>query len=95
MKFDIVRGERFEVNTIAMARGEHVVEEVDDGEVIAFVIVWGCIQVTRERGGQPASYCLHARPSAPLLLVNPGRYGVVAERSSLGGRGVRRRGVIV
>jgi hypothetical protein len=24
MKFDIVRGERFEVNTIAMARGEHV-----------------------------------------------------------------------
>lgn len=95
MKFDIVRGERFEVNTIAMARGEHVVEEVDDGEVVAFVIVWGCIQVTRERGGQPASYCLHARPSAPLFLVNPGRYCVVAERNSLGVRGVRRKGVIV
>lgn len=95
MKFDIVRGERFEVNTIAMARGEHCVEEVREGEVIAFVIAWGCIQVTRERGGQPASFCLHARPTAPLFLVNPGRYCVVAERSSLGVRGVRRNGVIV
>lgn len=95
MKFDVTKGDQYELSTLAMARGEHCVEEVGDGDVIALVIVWGCVQVTRERGGQPASFSLHARPSAPLFLVNPGRYCVVAERSSLGVRGVRRNGVVV
>lgn len=95
MKFDVTKGDKYELSTIAMARGEHCVEEVGDGDVVALVIVWGCVQVTRERGGQPASFSLHARPSAPLFLVNPGRYCVVAERSSLGVRGVRRNGVVV
>lgn len=94
MKFDVAKGERYEVSTIAMARGEHSVEEVGEGDVIALVLVWGCVQVTRERAEQPASYCLHAKPDAPLFLVNPGRYCVVAERNSLGVRGVRRKGVV-
>lgn len=92
MHFDIASLKNYSVSALAMARGEHTVEDVDDGSVVAFVLLYGCIQITRQRGGQPASYSLHARPSAPLFLINPGRYCVVAESNVLGVRGTRRRG---
>jgi hypothetical protein len=56
-----------------------------------FVLAYGCLQITRQRSGQPASYSLHATPRAPLMIINPGTYCVVAERSALGLRGSRRK----
>ena len=92
MQFDIATLKNYSVSALAMARGEHTIEEVSDGSAVVFLILYGCIQITRQRGGQPASYSLHARPSAPLFLINPGRYCVVAESNVLGIRGTRRRG---
>ena len=37
------------------------------------------------------SDCLHSTPRALLIIVNPGTYTIVAERSAVGRRGVRRR----
>jgi hypothetical protein len=93
MQFDIAQLRSFRLSALAMARGEHSVEQVEDGQVVAFVIVYGAVQITRERGGQPASFSLHATPRKPLFLVNPGTYCVVARDNVLGFRGARRRGV--
>jgi hypothetical protein len=84
----------YELNTLAMARGEHHIEHVEEGEVVALIVLVGCLQVTRERSGQPANFCLHASRTKPLLLVNPGRYTVVAEANILGVRGARKGGVL-
>ena len=92
MQFDIGTLKNYSVSALAMARGEHTIEDVGDGSAVVFLILYGCIQITRQRSGQPASYCLHARPSAPLFLINPGRYCVVAESNVLGVRGTRRKG---
>jgi hypothetical protein len=94
MKIKIAGFGGYELNTLAMARGEHHIEDVQEGEVVALIVLVGCLQVTRERGGQPASFCLHATRTKPLLLVNPGRYTVVAEANILGVRGARRGGVL-
>ena len=91
MQFDIANLRNYSVSALAMARGEHTIEEVGDGSAVVFLILYGCIQITRQRSGQPASYCLHTTPRAPIFLVNPGTYTIVAERSALGLRGVRRR----
>jgi hypothetical protein len=92
MEFDIgaARDGRLRLQGLVMARGEYCLEVVEPGEVLVFVLAYGCLQITRQRAGQPASYCLHATPRAPLVLVNPGTYCVVAERSALGLRGSRR-----
>ena len=92
MRFGVAQLHNYDVSVLAMPRGEHCVEDVGEGDKVAFVIVYGCVQITRERSGQPASFCLHATPSAPLFLIQPGRYCVVAERNVLGFRGVRRKG---
>ncbi len=39
----------------------------------------------------PASYSLPSTPPAPLIIINPGTSTIVAERSAVGLRGVRRR----
>ena len=70
MMFEITELSRLSVSALAMARGELAVEEVGEGEVVAFVLVYGCVQITRDRAAQPASYSLHATPRAPLFLVN-------------------------
>lgn len=92
MQFDIANLRNYSVSALAMARGEHAIEDVDEGSLVVFVLIHGCIQITRQRSGQPASYCLHAKPRAPLFLVNPGRYCIVAESNVLGVRGTRRGG---
>ena len=92
MQFDIASLRNYSVSALAMARGEHAIEDVGDGCVTAFVLLYGCIQITRQRSGQPASYCLHAKPRAPLFLINPGRYCIVAESNVLGVRATRRGG---
>lgn len=91
MQFDIAELRRFRLTALAMARGEHSLEEVEEGQVVAFVLLYGCVQITRERGGQPASFSLHATPRKPLVLVNPGSYCVVARDNVLGFRGARRQ----
>ena len=91
MRFDVAGLRGFDLSLLAMPRGEHVVEEVSTSDAIAFVLVYGCVQVTRERGGQPASFSLHATPKAPLVLVNPGTYCVVARANTLALRGARRK----
>ena len=67
------------------------VEVLEPDDCVAFVLLRGCLQITRQRAGEPASYCLHATPRAPLVIINPGTYTIVAERSAVGLRGVRRR----
>lgn len=79
------------LDALLMARGEYCLEIVEPGECVGFVLVRGCLQITRQKAGEPASYCLHATPRAPLLIVNPGTYTIVAERSAFGLRGTRRR----
>ena len=79
------------LSALIMARGQYSLEVVAPGDAVAFVLVRGCLQITRQKAGDPASYCLHATPSAPLFIVNPGTYTILAERSALGLRGVRRR----
>ncbi len=94
MKIKIAGFGGYELNTLAMARGEHHIEYVEEGEVVALIVLVGCLQVTRERSGQPANFCLHANRTKPLFLVNPGRYTVVAEANILGVRGARKGGVL-
>jgi len=91
MEFEFANTRRMCLGALVMARGEFCVEILEPGDYIAFVLVHGCLQITRQRAGQPASYCLHTTPRAPIFLVNPGTYTIVAERSALGLRGVRRR----
>ena len=93
MEFDIgstIHG-KGRLQALIMARGEYCLEVVDDGDLLLFVLVRGCIQVTRQRARQPALFCLHATPTAPLLLRNEGTYVVVAERNVLGFRVLKRR----
>ena len=59
------------------------------GDLDAFVMLWGCVQITRKGTEQPARFCLHATRAAPLFIINPGSYCVLAESNVLG---VRRRG---
>jgi hypothetical protein len=91
MEFDIgsVRDGRLRLQGLVMARGEYCLEVIEAGQVLVFVLAYGCLQITRQRGGQPASFCLHATPTKPLMILNPGTYCVVAERSALGLRGTR------
>ena len=91
MRFNVTGLRGYDLSVLAMPRGEHSVEEVDASESVAFVLLYGCVQVTRQRGGQPASFSLHATPKAPLVLVNPGTYCVVARANTLALRGARRK----
>lgn len=92
MRFNIAGLRGYDLSVLAMPRGEHVVEEVGASESLAFVLLYGCVQITRQRGGQPASFSLHATPQAPLFLINPGTYCVVARANTFGFRGARRSG---
>ena len=91
MEINFANAGSMQLDALVMARGEYCVETVEPGECVAFVLVRGCLQITRQRAGEPAAYCLHATPRAPLLIINPGTYTVVAERSAFGLRGTRRR----
>ncbi len=93
MEFDIgtLRDGRLSLQGLVMARGEYCLEVVEPGDAVVFILARGCLQITRQRSGQPASYSLHATPRGPLILINPGTYCVVAERSALGLRGSRRK----
>jgi hypothetical protein len=91
MEFEFATTRTVRLGALLMARGEFCVEVVDPGDYVAFVLLRGCLQITRQRAGEPATYCLHATPRAPLAIVNPGTYTIVAERSAVGLRGVRRR----
>ena len=93
MRFDVSGLRGYELSVLAMPRGEHTLEEIETSESVAFVLLFGCVQVTRQRVGQPASFSLHATPQAPLFLVNPGTYCVVARANTFGFRGSRRKAV--
>lgn len=90
MRFNVAGLRGYDLSLLAMPRGEHSLEEVGNCESIVIVLVYGCVQVTRQRSGQPASFSLHATPQAPLFLVNPGTYCVVARANTFGLRGCRR-----
>ena len=91
MEFEFATARNMRLGALVMARGEFCVEVLEPGECVAFVLLRGCLQITRQRAAEPASYCLHATPRAPLVIINPGTYTIVAERSAVGLRGVRRR----
>ena len=91
MEFEFATARNMRLGALVMARGEFCVEVLEPGESVAFVLLRGCLQITRQRAGEPASYCLHTTPRAPLVIINPGTYTIVAERSAVGLRGVRRR----
>ena len=93
MRFEIAGLRGYDLSMLAMPRGEHSLEEVGSSESVAFVLLYGCVQVTRQRIGQPASFSLHATPQAPLFLINPGTYCVVARANTFGFRGSRRKAV--
>ncbi|MCY1065624.1 hypothetical protein OV090_12660 [Nannocystis sp. RBIL2] len=84
-----VRGGRYNLGALVMVRGEHCVEVIEPGEALAFIVVRGQILITRQRAGEPATFKLVATPRAPILVVNPGTYTVVAEQNTLGLRGAR------
>jgi len=90
MEISLAYTRTMQLAALVMARGEYVVEVVEPGDGLAFILVRGCLQITRRRAGEPPSYSLHATPRAPLLIINPGTYTIVAERSVLGLRGSRR-----
>ena len=94
MRFNVAGLGGYDLSVLAMPRGEHTVEQVDTTESVVFVLVYGCVQITRQRGGQAANFSLHATPQAPLFLVNPGTYCVVAKANTFGFRGSRRKGVV-
>ena len=75
MEFEFATARNMRLGALVMARGEFCVEVLEPDECVA----------------EPASYCLHATPRAPLVIINPGTYTIVAERSAVGLRGVRRR----
>ena len=93
MRFDVIGLRGYELSVLAMPRGEHTLEEIETSESVAFVLLFGSVQVARQRVGQPASFSLHATPQAPLFLINPGTYCVVARSNTLGLRGSRRKAV--
>lgn len=90
MEFSLAYTRRLHLSALVMPRGEYAVEVLEPGDSMAFYLVHGCLQITRRRTGEPASYSLHATPSSPLIILNPGTYTIVAERSALGLRGSRR-----
>lgn len=90
MEINFANAGSMQLDALVMARGEFCVEVVEPGECIAFVLMRGCLQITRQKACEPA-YCLHTTPRAPLFIINPGTYTVVAERSAFGLRGSRRR----
>jgi len=90
MEFNLAYTRRMQLSALVMPRGEYVVEVLQPGDTLALFLVRGCLQITRRRTGEPASYSLHATPSSPLVILNPGTYTIVAERSALGLRGSRR-----
>lgn len=91
MEFEFASTRKMRLGALVMARGEFCVEVLEPGECVALVLLRGCLQITRQRAGEPASYCLHTTPRAPIFIINPGTYTIVAERSAVGLRGVRRR----
>lgn len=91
MEINFANAGSMQLDALVMARGEYCVEVVEPGECVAFVLMRGCLQITRQKAGEPAAYCLHTTPRAPLIIINPGTYTVVAERSAVGLRGTRRR----
>jgi len=90
MEISLAYTRRMQLSALVMPRGEYAVEVLESGDSLAFFLVRGCLQITRRRTGEPASYSLHATPTAPLIILNPGTYTIVAERSALGLRGSRR-----
>ena len=76
MEFEFATARNMRLGALVMARGEFCVEVIEPGECVAFVLL---------------SYCLHTTPRAPLVIINPGTYTIVAERSAVGLRGIRRR----
>jgi hypothetical protein len=90
MEFSLAYTRRMQLSALVMPRGEYAVEVLQPGDTLALFLVRGCLQITRRRTGEPASYSLHATPSSPLIILNPGTYTIVAERSALGLRGSRR-----
>ena len=66
MEFEFASTRKMRLGALVMARGEFCVEVLDPGDTVAFVLVHGCLQITRQRAGQPASYCLHTTPRAPI-----------------------------
>jgi hypothetical protein len=65
MEFEFATARNMRLGALVMARGEFCVEVIEPGECVAFVLLRGCLQITRQRAGEPASYCLHATPRAP------------------------------
>ncbi len=82
---------RIALGVLLMARGQHTIEVLETGGYLLLLLARGCLQVTRHRTDQPSAYCLHATPKAPLFIINPGTYTIVAERSTVGLRGLRRK----
>ena len=91
MEINFASAGSMHLDALVMARGQYSLEVVGPGDAVAFVLVRGCLQITRQKAGEPAAYCLHATPRAPLIILNPGTYTIVAERSAFGLRGTRRR----
>ena len=71
MEFEFATARNMRLGALVMARGEFCVEVIEPGECVAFVLLRGCLQITRQRAGEPASYCLHSTPRAPIIIVNP------------------------
>ena len=90
MEINLAYTRRMQLTALVMPRGEYTIEVLEPGDSLALILVRGCLQITRRRTGEPASYSLHATPRAPLVIVNPGTYTIVAERTALGFRGSRR-----
>jgi hypothetical protein len=64
MEFEFATARNMRLGALVMARGEFCVEVLEPDECVAFVLLRGCLQITRQRAGEPASYCLHATPRA-------------------------------
>lgn len=90
MEINLAYTDRMQLSALVMPRGSYTVEVLEPGVSIALFLVRGCLQVTRRRAGEPASYSLHATPQSPLIIVDSGTYTIVAERTVLGFRGSRR-----
>ena len=78
---------RYRVEMMVMPRGEYHLEVIEEGQVLALVLLRGQISVQPQGRARPRR--LVATPAMPVFLVTPGSYHVVADTHCVGIRGVR------
>ncbi len=83
---------KYRLEMIVMPRGEHHLEVIEPGDCVALVVISGEVTAQYQGPVRAPARALKARRGAPVFLVSPGTYSVIADKNTLGFRGSRTNG---